>query len=143
MFISLCLKNTEVYLRVPVATVMVYRIVEKFGGGKSFAYRPWFTKLKPSKVVLTINNLLVDLLIHQTFFHQRLEKSQFAKLSPWQTSPPYSMQTSNSIVILVYLFSVDIYVYRSSANQCTMYILSWIMIHVFMYVLRDNAETVW
>ena len=32
-----------------------------------------------------INNLLADLLIHQTFFYQMLEKSQFAKLSPHQT----------------------------------------------------------
>ena len=34
--------------------------------------------------MLTINNLLGDLLIHQTFFHQILEKSRFAKLSPRQ-----------------------------------------------------------
>ena len=46
-----------------------------------------FTKLKPSKLVLTINNLLADLLIRQTFFHQMLKKSQFAKfpLPPHQT----------------------------------------------------------
>ena len=35
-----------------------------------------FAKLKP---VLTINNLLADLLICQTFFHQMLETSQFTK----------------------------------------------------------------
>ena len=35
--------------------------------------------------VLTINNLLADLLIRQTFFRQMLETSQFAKLSPYQT----------------------------------------------------------
>ena len=34
--------------------------------------------------VLTINNLLADLLIRQTFFHQMLETCQFAKLSPCQ-----------------------------------------------------------
>ena len=45
----------------------------------------WFTKLKSSNLVLTIDNLLADLLIHQTFFHQMLKKSQFAKLSPHQT----------------------------------------------------------
>ena len=28
---------------------------------------PWFAKLKPSKLILTINNLLPDLLIRQTF----------------------------------------------------------------------------
>ena len=54
----------------------LYRIVGKFGGGKVWrilANRPLFAKLKPSKSVLTINNLLADPLIHQTFFHQRLE----------------------------------------------------------------------
>ena len=44
--------------------------------------RPRFAKLKPSKLVLTINNLLADLLIHQTFFYQMFEMTQFAKLSP-------------------------------------------------------------
>ena len=52
--------------------------------------RPWFTKLKPSKLVPTINNQLADLLICQTSFHQMLEKSQFAKLSPHQTFLLYS-----------------------------------------------------
>ena len=47
---------------------------------------PWFTKLKPSKLIITINNLLDDLLIHQTLFHQMLEKSQFTKLSPTKLS---------------------------------------------------------
>ena len=42
---------------------------------------PRFIKLKPSKLVLTINNPLTDLLIHQTFFRQMLETSQFAKPS--------------------------------------------------------------
>ena len=40
---------------------------------------------KPSILVLTINNLLTDVLIPQTFFHQMLQKSQFAKLYPCQT----------------------------------------------------------
>ena len=34
-----------------------------------------------TNLVLTIDNLLVDLLIHQTFFRQMLKKSHFAKLS--------------------------------------------------------------
>ena len=34
---------------------LLYRIVGKFGDG------PWFVKLKPSKLVLTINDLLADL----------------------------------------------------------------------------------
>ena len=47
----------------------------------NLANRPRFAKLKPSKLVLTINNLLVDLLICQTFFRQMLEMSQFTKFS--------------------------------------------------------------
>ena len=47
---------------------------------------PRFAKLKPSKLALTIKDLLADLLICQTFFHQMVEKSQFAKLSPYQLS---------------------------------------------------------
>ena len=42
---------------------------------------PWFTKLKPFKLVLIINNLLADLLIHQTFFHQMLEKINLPNFS--------------------------------------------------------------
>ena len=40
-----------------------------------------FTKLKSSKLVVTINKSLADLFICQTFFCQTLEKSKFAKLS--------------------------------------------------------------
>ena len=32
-------------------------------------------ELKPSKLVLTINNVLADLIIRQIFFHQMLKKS--------------------------------------------------------------------
>ena len=39
----------------------------------NLANRPWFTKLKPSNLVLTIDNLLADLLIQQIFFRQMLE----------------------------------------------------------------------
>ena len=61
---------------------IIYRIAGKFGEfGKSFVIR----QTKPSKLVLTINNLLADLLIRQTFFRQMLETSQFAKFSPHQT----------------------------------------------------------
>ena len=42
-----------------------------------------------SKLVLINKNLLADLLIRQTFFHQMLKKSQLAKLSPRQTFPLY------------------------------------------------------
>ena len=44
-----------------------------------------FAKLKPSKLVVTIDNPLADLFIRQTFFHQTLEKSRFAKHSARQT----------------------------------------------------------
>ena len=43
----------------------------------NLANRLWLTKLKSFKLVLTVH---ADLLIHQTFFCQMLEKSQFAKL---------------------------------------------------------------
>ena len=38
------------------------------------------------KTIQIINNLLADLLIHQTFFCQMLEKSQFTKLPPAKLS---------------------------------------------------------
>ena len=57
----------------------------------NLANRLRFTKLKPSKVVATINNPLADLSIHQTFFCQTLEKSKFAKHSPRQTFPLYGI----------------------------------------------------
>ena len=57
----------------------------------------WFTKLSPSKLVLTINSLLTDLLIHQTFFHQMLKKGQFTKLSR------YNMVTSACISMYFYI----------------------------------------
>ena len=64
---------------------MVYRRVGKFGEfDESFMIRQ---TIKPSKLVITINNLLADLLIRQTFFHQMFEESRFAKRSPHQTFP--------------------------------------------------------
>ena len=42
--------------------------------------RRWFAKLKPYKLVVTIDNLLAELFIHQTFFRQMLRKDEFAKL---------------------------------------------------------------
>ena len=67
----------------------IHSMVIPYGGklwrGKTLANlvnRPWFTKLKSSKLVLIINNLLGDLLVCQTFFHQMLEMNQFANVSP-------------------------------------------------------------
>ena len=48
--------------------------------------RPWFARLKLSKLILIINNLLADLLIHQM-----LETSEFAKIFPRQTFPSYGI----------------------------------------------------
>ena len=53
-----------------------------------------FAKLKPSKLIATIDNPLVDLFIRQTFFHQTLKNSRFAKHSAHQTFPLYSILTS-------------------------------------------------
>ena len=69
-----------------------YHIVRKFGREKfgEFGKSSMIHQTEPSKLVLTINNLLADLLICQTFFHQMLETSHFAKLSPHQTCLLYS-----------------------------------------------------
>ena len=58
-----------------------YRLAGKFGESSVICQ----TKTIQITVVLTINSLLADLLIRQTSFHQMLEVSQFAKLSPQQT----------------------------------------------------------
>ena len=62
-----------------------------WGALANLVNRPWFAKLKPSKLVLIINNLLADLLIRQTFFRQMLEMNQFANVSPRQSFPPYGI----------------------------------------------------
>ena len=48
----------------------------------SCIYRTTVGEAKTIEVVLTMNNLLADLLIHQTFFCQMLKKSQFTELPP-------------------------------------------------------------
>ena len=53
----------------------------------NLANRLRFAKLKPSKLVVTIDNPLADLFICQTFFCQMFEKSIFAKHSAHQTFP--------------------------------------------------------
>ena len=52
----------------------------------NLANRPWFAKLKLSKLVLIINNLLTDLLIRQTFFRWMLKMSQFTNIPPAKVS---------------------------------------------------------
>ena len=55
----------------------------KFG---KFRNHTWFAKLKPSKFVLIIKNLLADLLLCQAFFHHMFEKHQFIKFCPTKLS---------------------------------------------------------
>ena len=45
-----------------------------------------FAKLKPSKLVVTIDNPLADLLIRQTFFRQTLEKVDSPNILPAKLS---------------------------------------------------------
>ena len=90
-----------------------YHIARKFGWGKlvSWVNRPWFAKLKLSKLVLTTKNLLANLLIPQTFFHQKLEKSQFTKLFPAKLSH-YTVLSNIYTIDITYLYmcvSVCIY----------------------------------
>ena len=63
-----------------------------FGGGNIGEFGKSFVicQITPSKLVL-INNLLADLLIRQTFFHQILKMSQFANVSLRQSFPPHGM----------------------------------------------------
>ena len=63
----------------------------------NLANSSWFAKLKPSKLVLTINNLLCDLLIHQTFFCQMLEESVY-QTCPYQTFPLYGIWIVDIII---------------------------------------------
>ena len=44
-----------------------------------------FAKLKPSKLVIIIITLWLNLFIRQTFPHQTLKKSKFTKVYPRQT----------------------------------------------------------
>ena len=55
----------------------------------NLANRRRFAKLKPSKLIPTIDNPMADLFIRQTFFRQTLKNSRFAKHSARQTFPLY------------------------------------------------------
>ena len=78
----------------------------------NLANRRWFAKLKPSKWVVTIDNLLAELFIRQTFFRQMLRKGEFAKVSPCQTFP---LHGNSFIFIVVYCWPhyCDCLVYTS------------------------------
>ena len=61
-----------------IIIVIAYHIAGKFGG-ESLANLEncvWFDKPKSSELVLIINNLLADLLIHQIFFTKFLKSHQ-------------------------------------------------------------------
>ena len=62
----------------------------------NLANRLRFAKLKPSKLVVAIDNPLADLFIRQTFSAKRL-KSRFAKHSAHQTFPLYGILYTNII----------------------------------------------
>ena len=53
--------------------------------GESLANHQQFTKLKPSKLVVTIDNLWADLFIRQALFHQNFYPPTLAK---HHISPP-------------------------------------------------------
>ena len=57
----------------------------------NLANRQRFAKLKPSKLVVIIITLWLDLFIRQTFLCQTLKRSKFDKVSPRQTFPLYGI----------------------------------------------------
>ena len=109
------------------------------GWGESLANladRPWFTKLKP---VLTINNLLADLLIRQTSLCQMFETSQFAKLSHCQTSLYRVWPLFQILIILMQSYLVNSHM-LSHNNTCTstyvhiLYIHTYVCMHVRLII---------
>ena len=82
-----------------------------FGGGNVGEFGE-SSIIHQTKLVLTINNLLVDLLICQIFFLQMLETSQFAKISPHQSFPPYGIYS------IALKFATDSHHRNYSINDC-------------------------
>ena len=83
--------------------------------------------IRQTKLVLTINNLLADLLIRQTFFCQMLETSQFAKLFSRQTFPLYRI-----------LFSKQVHATYS------LLLITWlavVFVHKYTYTVLYNITT--
>ena len=116
---GLCILNTYVYsnkciyqcVQTPTPKIDKQRIrmalqiptyTGKFDGGKFNVFGKLSMVCQSNYVVLTINNLLADLLPHQTFFCQMLKKSQFPKLSPCQTFPLYSITHNSSASKIVW-----------------------------------------
>ena len=73
---------------------MKYYIAGMFGGGtkEDFANYQWFAKLKPSKLIVTINKLLANLFVHQLSC-QNLDSSIFTKYYSHQTLFPPNFPT--------------------------------------------------
>ena len=74
--------------------------------GESLANRLRFAKLKPSKLIVTIDNPMADLVICQTFFCQTFENSRFGKHSARQTFPLYGIRqiTDGHVISIMYHF---------------------------------------
>ena len=132
-----------------------YRIAGKFGGGNlaNLVNCPWFTKLKSSKLVLTINNLMVNLLICQLSFtkhSKRINSPYFptAKLS-WYTltSKCFFLKTSNTELLCSLLWQCDIDKYSKFHSESTVVIfknltrLSSLMWHDLMTHMTQRKVT--
>ena len=72
--------STKIFYLEFLSMKYAYRMAGKFAES---------SVIRQPKLVLTIKNLLADLVIRQTFFRQMLEKSQFAKPPP----PPINFPT--------------------------------------------------
>ena len=87
----------------------------------NLANRRWFTKLKQSKVVVTVNDPLADVFICQTFFHQMVERVNLRNILPqtfllysiaiweWGAIQPHSHENCD-IAIITSQYDMNIYV---------------------------------
>ena len=94
----------------------------------NLANRP-IAKLKPSKLVILINNRLGDLFICQTFSCQTLEKSKFTRHSLPNFPTIYMVVYSN---VIIFLMPRDCY-YISSAQN---------VLHLFQHYSITNNNII-
>ena len=66
-----------------------------------------FAKLKPSKLIPTIDDPLADPFIRQTFFRQTLKNSRFAKHYARQTFPLYGMYVCTTTSTLLEINKIN------------------------------------
>ena len=99
------LKISRIHTFLPINHKRENLTEEKFG---EFSESSVIHQTKLSKLVLTINNLLADLLIRQTFFRQMLEKSQSAKLSH------YTVATNIAITFLQHFTNLISWIQNNS-----------------------------